>query len=294
MLAGVFIFSALSKLFPLEVFEYSLVYQGIANWTIAPLLARSLICLELFLGIALLFNQLLKQIILPATFVLLLFFTIYLGYVWFTQGNSGNCGCFGTILPLTPAESVLKNFILMLLTGFLYAASSLKPWKYKALLPLLFLSILTALVVLYPILDYSYIPKKITNEIAEITVLRGFSDHTESPLAEGKKLVGVFNMACSHCVEVAIKLSATKSRITLPKDYYILLGDSSEVADFYSITHSTAPYKLMTSAEFLKQFHSGWPRVYLLNNGHIRYDNNYHSFNGQDFETVVKQFMKEN
>lgn len=294
MLAGVFIFSALSKLFPLEVFEYSLVYQGIANWTIAPLLARSLICLELFLGIALLFNQLLKQIILPATFVLLLFFTIYLGYVWFTQGNSGNCGCFGTILPLTPAESVLKNLILMLLTGFLYTVSSLKPWKYKAFLPLLFLSVLTTLVVLYPILDYSYIPKKITNEIAEITVLRGFSDHTDSSLSEGKKLVGVFNMACSHCVEVAIKLSAAKSRIKLPKDYYILLGDSSEVADFYYITHSTAPYKLMTSAEFLKQFHSGWPRVYLLNNGHIRYDNNYHSFNGQDFEMVVKKFMKEN
>ncbi|HRH01330.1 MAG TPA: hypothetical protein PLN13_03215 [Bacteroidia bacterium] len=289
-----FIFSAISKLFPLEIFEYSLVYQGIANWTMAPLLARSLICLELFLGIALLFNQLLKQIILPSAFILLLIFNAYLGYVWFTQGNSGNCGCFGTILPLTPAESLLKNFFLMLLTVFLYITSSVKPWKYKVFLPLLFLVILTTLIVLYPILDYSYIPKKLTNEIAEVTVLKGFSDHTESPLAEGKKLVGVFNMACSHCVEVAIKLSATKARIKLPQDYYILLGDSSEVADFYSITHSSAPYKLMPSAEFLKQFHSGWPRVYLLNKGYIRYDNNYHSFNGQDFEKEVRKFMLEN
>lgn len=288
-----FIFSAISKLFPLEIFEYSLVYQGIANWTLAPILARCLICLELFLGLGLLFNQLLKQVILPATFVLLLFFNAYLGYVWFTQGNTGNCGCFGTLLPLTPFESILKNLVLLLITVFLYTTSSVKPWKYKAFLPLLFLAILTTLVLYYPILDYSYIPKKITNEIAEITVLKGFSDTTEAPLLEGKKLVGVFNMACSHCVEVAIKLSAAKSRIQLPKDYYILLGDSTEVAEFYSITHSSAPYKLMSSADFLKQFHSGWPRVYLLNKGRIRYDNNYHSFNGQDFEREVEKFLTE-
>ena len=262
-----FIFSAISKLFPLEIFEYSLVYQGIANWTLAPILARCLICLELFLGLGLLFNQLLKQVILLATFVLLLFFNAYLGYVWFTQGNSGNCGCFGTLLPLTPFESILKNLVLLLITVFLYTTSSVKPWKYKAFLPLLFLAILTTLVLYYPILDYSYIPKKITNEIAEITVLKGFSDTTEAPLLEGKKLVGVFNMACSHCVEVA---------------------------EFYSITHSSAPYKLMSSADFLKQFHSGWPRVYLLNKGRIRYDNNYHSFNGQDFERLVEKFLAEN
>ncbi len=292
LLSGVFIFSAISKLFPIEVFELNFVYQGISGWELAPYLSRALIILELFLGLALLFTNLLKQVILPATFGLVLIFTIYLVYTLAKEGNEGNCGCFGTVLPMTPLESILKNIVLLAMTVFIYLKSEKRAWKYKWLLPSLFALSSTSIVLLFPIYDYSYTSPTLTGEVADIASLTGFSNKQNVNLAEGKKLVAVFNMACSHCVEVALKISAANSRIKLPETYYILLGDSSEVKEFYKLTNSSAPYKLMRSADFIHQFKTGWPRVTLLNNGVVKYDNNYRTFNGKDFEQKVNSFLK--
>jgi uncharacterized membrane protein YphA (DoxX/SURF4 family) len=292
LLAAVFIFSAISKLFPIEVFELNFVYQGISGWEMAPYLSRSLIIFELFLGLSLLFTNLLKRFVLPATFVLLLLFTIYLLYSLIKDGNEGNCGCFGTILPMTPLESILKNLVLMLIVAFIYTKSEVTKWRYKWLLPCLFVISSSTIVLLYPIYDYSYTTKPLKGETADIASLSGFSNQQHGNLDQGKKLVAVFNMACSHCIEVALKLSAAKTRVPLPETYYILLGDSSEVKDFYTLTNSSAPYKLMRSADFIHQFKTGWPRVILLQEGIIKYDNNYRTFNGQDFEKIVNDFLK--
>ena len=91
LVGAVFIFSAISKLYPIEVFELNFVYQGIVGWDLAPYLSRGLIIVELFLGVSLLFNVLLKQLILPAIVGLLLFFTAYLFYSIVKDGNSGTC-----------------------------------------------------------------------------------------------------------------------------------------------------------------------------------------------------------
>jgi uncharacterized membrane protein YphA (DoxX/SURF4 family) len=291
LVALTFIFSAISKLFPIEVFELNFVYQGISNWDVAPYLARFLIILELFLGVSLLFTNLLKQLILPATLFLLVSFSFYLLFSIYKNGNEGNCGCFGTLLPMSPLQSLSKNFFLILITLFIYSKTESKPWKFKWLLPSLFILISTSIALLYPIYDYTYqtnIKPSVTADISDIT---GFSDTKIVNLKEGKKLVAVFNMACSHCVEVALKLAATKSRIHLPDTYFILLGDSTEVTSFYSLTNSVAPYKLMPSSEFIKRYKSGWPRVCLLDEGIIKYDNDYHSFNGKDFEREVINFI---
>ena len=294
LLGGVFIFSALSKLFPIEVFELNFVYQGIADWQLAPYLSRGLICIELFLGLCLLFNSLLKEVILPATLLLLLAFSIYLGYTLMKEGNSGNCGCFGTVLPMTPLESLIKNFVLIGLVLFLYTKTQKTGWKYKFLHPSLFVLSTAPIVLLFPIYDYSYAPKKLKGELVEIADITNFKGEANVNLKEGKKLVAVFNMACSHCIEVALKISAAKSRVELPPTYYLLMGDSSEVKEFYDLTNSSAPYVLMNAVEFIKKYRSGWPRVYLLENGIIRYDNDYQSFNGEDFEKTVRNFIRLN
>ncbi|MBL0048775.1 MAG: hypothetical protein IPP32_11845 [Bacteroidetes bacterium] len=291
LLGAVFIFSAISKLFPIEVFELNFVYQGISGWELAPYLSRGLIILELFLGLALLFNSLLKQFILPATFLLLLIFTVYLFYSIAKDGNSGNCGCFGTLLPMTPLESIIKNIALMLLTAFIFIKTEKKSWNLKWLLPSVFIVASTTIVLLFPIYDYSYETKPIGSEMADIAVIKGFKGDPKANLQEGKKLVAVFNMACSHCVEVALKINAARSRIKLPPTYFVLLGDSTEIKEFYDLTNSNAPYVLMQSQDFIKQFHSGWPRVFLIENGIIKFDNDHKTFNGAYFEEQVTQFL---
>ena len=44
-----------------------------------------------------------------------------MSYDILTNGNSGNCGCFGSLLPMSPLQALIKNIIAMGLIGLLYA-----------------------------------------------------------------------------------------------------------------------------------------------------------------------------
>ena len=135
IVSGFFILSAFSKLLPANsaifLFEKQIVDLGITNWFYAPLLARAIVAFELFLGMAILQNHFLKNIIVPATFVLLLVFCIHLTYTIFTKGNSGSCGCFGQLIPMTPLQAIIKNVLTMAV--LVYVFLKVKPTGKKLL-----------------------------------------------------------------------------------------------------------------------------------------------------------------
>jgi hypothetical protein len=120
LVAILFIFSAYTKLIPIEAFEKQLVDQGITNWCFAPILARCIIAVEFFLGIAFLQNHYFKKFILPATALMLVAFCIHLSYQIITQGNSGNCGCMGQVIPMTPLQALIKNIITLGMLTYIY------------------------------------------------------------------------------------------------------------------------------------------------------------------------------
>ena len=112
IIGGMFVFSGLVKLFPIEPFELKFVELGVTNWTYAPFFARLVIAGELFLGFMLLLN--IKPRFTAATSLsVLVFFTLYLVYDFLKNGNDGNCGCFGTIIVMTPLESIVKNLLMI-------------------------------------------------------------------------------------------------------------------------------------------------------------------------------------
>ena len=115
ILGALFILSAISKLFPIEAFDLTLVNQGIANWNFAPYLSRFIISVELFLGISFFINTFVKKIADPYSFLLLVVFCIHLIFM-IAVGNGGNdCGCFGELIPMSSVSALIKNLILMLL-----------------------------------------------------------------------------------------------------------------------------------------------------------------------------------
>lgn len=119
-LGVMFIFSGISKLFPIEAFETVTVQQGIMNWELVPWFSRAMISFELFLGLLFLFNIKLRKFTLPASFLLLLTFTVYLAILEFSGKGGDNCGCFGELVPMTALQSILKNLIFMGAVGYLY------------------------------------------------------------------------------------------------------------------------------------------------------------------------------
>jgi len=120
LVAFLFVFSAITKLLPVESFEKQLVDLGITNWCFAPLLARGIIGAELFLGFAFLQNHYFRKFILPATILMLVVFCVHLSYQMYTTGNSSNCGCMGQVIPMTPLQALIKNTITLIILGFLY------------------------------------------------------------------------------------------------------------------------------------------------------------------------------
>lgn len=117
VVALLFIVSAIAKLYPspyfaISTFEVKQLYTLGFSDSLAPYFSRILIGIEFALGFLMLSNHFLKRITIPATVGLLSVFIIHLSYVTFLSGgNSGNCGCFGELIPMTPIEAIIKNII---------------------------------------------------------------------------------------------------------------------------------------------------------------------------------------
>lgn len=117
IISALFIVSAVAKMYPspyfaISTFEVKQLYPLGFSETIAPWFSRILIGIELALGFLILQNNYLKKIVIPATIALLAVFVAHLSYETFINGgNSGNCGCFGELIPMTPIEAIIKNVI---------------------------------------------------------------------------------------------------------------------------------------------------------------------------------------
>ena len=129
VVALLFIVSAIAKLYPspyfaISTFEVKQLYTLGFSESLAPYFSRILIGIEFALGFLLLNNHYLKRITIPATIGLLSVFIIHLSYVTFLSGgNSGNCGCFGELIPMTPIEAIIKNIIAVGLLIWLWKIS---------------------------------------------------------------------------------------------------------------------------------------------------------------------------
>ncbi|WP_298154071.1 MauE/DoxX family redox-associated membrane protein [Flavobacterium sp.] len=131
IIAFLFILSAVAKLskghlldspyFAISTFEVKQLYPMGFSEGFAPYFSRILIGIELALGFLILQNNFLKRFIIPVTTLMLLVFVGHLTYVTFLSGgNSGNCGCFGELLPMTPIQAIIKNIVAIGMLGWLF------------------------------------------------------------------------------------------------------------------------------------------------------------------------------
>lgn len=126
IIAILFLFSAVAKLYPsmltaLGTFEAKqLMPMGFSeNW--APYFSRFLIGAEFAIGAAILQPHFLKRFVVPVAVLLLVVFCGQLTYDIYMNGpNAGNCGCFGTLMPMTPLEALIKNIIAIGLLAYLF------------------------------------------------------------------------------------------------------------------------------------------------------------------------------
>jgi hypothetical protein len=223
----VFILSGLAKLFPIEPFEIIFVDLGVSNWLLAPFIARFVIAFEIFLGLSIVFNNWIKNIIYYVALYSLGIFTVYLIYLLITKGNNVDCGCFGSFLALTPIESIIKNVVLIIMLLLIkrdYHPSGILKW-----LPIFFLIIA---------FTSTFLLNRVGLQNAQGIELNEIVDYSELPpiyktgekidFTQGDKIIAFLSVSCSHCESAAHKLTYLKEQHQID-NLYIVIGSKEEV-----------------------------------------------------------------
>ncbi len=289
----VFIISGISKLFPIEPFEYQFVDIGVASWNTAPYMARFFIGIELFLGTMLLLNIALRRFTLKFTVILLTLFTFYLLFKIVTEGNTGNCGCFGEAIQMSPLQGILKNLLLLLSSFVLYTLAEYEYWNsfWRKLLATILLAGSMAIgFFVFPIdlvytstLDKNHINYKVP---LELMYTEKQKEKPKIELRKGKHIIAFLSLTCSHCRIAAKKIHVMqKKNLSIPF-YLAINGDQEMVKDFFDDTHTqNIPHNLFLGPnEWTRVAGISLPIIMYINNGIVVKKCNGTDLNQRDIE----------
>ncbi|MCX7875311.1 MAG: hypothetical protein N2321_03970 [Melioribacteraceae bacterium] len=263
ILGFTFVLSAYTKFISPGIIEIILVEHKIANSReLAAVFVNILISLELGLGLLLLQKNFLKKLVLPASFFFLSVFSIYLIYTGFIIGDQQNCGCFGTMIEMSPIESLIKNLILILIVIIIFVRNE-NDNKNKV-------QFATTIIISFLIV-FSFLPIK-KNYDEKFSKYTNFEKYGRVDLSEGKKLIAVMNTECEHCQHTAYELGKMKKQFKwFPKILGLYFSEGQVSVDsFETITKFEIPYKLISASEFFNLVGQSPPRIYFLENGKVK------------------------
>lgn len=266
-----FIISGISKIFPIEPFEFIFVEKGIFSWVIASFAARIIIAIEISLGLLLIFNQYVRFTTV-SILILLSVFSIFILYDLLILGNNSDCGCMGTWLKFTNTQSLLKNFLLLFSTIIVYKFSSISWSKWW----------ITALIILAPVVtifiintvtfshEFVYNPdEKVEIEFEKFSNITNENDTIN--FKKGNRLIAFFSSQCPHCKIAAQKIELMNKKMKLPPITFVFLGRDSTITKFREETKSTLPYIRTEDIDlFFNQTNSVVPCIYYLENGIVK------------------------
>lgn len=259
-IAATYLFSAYTKAIAPGFFEVLLEQQGIVpNRIYAAWLTRGIIAIELWLALGLILSFY-TRILLRLSFGILLAFSAHLCYLIFI-GETGNCGCFGEMIKVSPLESLAKNAFLLLVNGFLLRykyKGNKKPWWTWALFPTLF----AAAVFVWPTQ---------TDPDGVIAKFPAFEKTTEIDFYKGEYLVAVLNLSCEHCQESAQDLAELQREgVEIPQVIALFYEEGETTVEQFNLkTNSDFYYEMIDVNTFFDLIGNAPPRVYWTRKGEV-------------------------
>ena len=294
LVGGFFIFSAIVKLFPIELFEYHLVATTFIGWKVASVLARLIIGIEFLLGITLFISYRNKQMVL-CSIALLVVFSIYLVTVLIGGNPNADCGCMGSFLTLSPIQSLIKNSILI---GLL-SLSLMNPLEYKLkwpILELLFTFIILSFVFVVNPLALKSETKQVKNRSINYELDRLYSNLEEQgtpiqkiDLKQHQWVLACLDPTCSHCAIAAKKLKVLKSEN--PKlPIFILVLSEGKLSNKFVLENgiATLPYAIVEAPNFFSIAEYNLPAIYFINSARIERSESYFTLQ----QTEIEQWLK--
>ena len=261
-IASIFLFSAISKLVSLDYFEHIILnYQIIKGDLQIMLFTRVLISLELFLGVSFLQTSYLKKLIVPFSLLMIVLFSLHLMVQLIVNGNTANCGCFGSVIEITSLEALIKNTGLIIIHFYLYF-NLLHKIKNKMLIVFIILAVCIGFV-------FAFYPIKTKERpiIFNYTEFQG----KEADLSHGEKILAVFSAGCDDCQKTLSELKELDQNYDLPEIYLLIYNETAgSVEDGFLLSEIRYPYHEITAQEFFSLIGAFPPRIYWLKNGQLR------------------------
>ncbi|MFM7594832.1 MAG: TlpA family protein disulfide reductase [Flavobacteriales bacterium] len=275
-----FFLSAFSKIYPnpdvaIHLFEKEQLMSLHIPLCLSTWFSRLLIALEFTIALGFLIPFYFKRITLPLSSILLLLFSLFLAIEVFVLGKwTGNCGCFGQLIPMTPPISLVKNVVALIILAFvIWKRSELEETKE---FPLVYY--ITAYAFIFLVI-YLISPKtcicesnnssmnKSTEMSAEVKLLKD-----KFPgIQEGKAILCFYSPTCPHCMETAKALQQLKKRTGVDKHFVVFMVEGAttekKIQKFLSLTKLSATYTSMEFIDFPKD--TGPPGILIVNNGKV-------------------------
>lgn len=295
LISALFLVSAYAKIYPdpsfyfsITKFEFSQLYPMGFSPELAVYLSRGLIGIEFALGFLLLFPFNLKKIVIPVTIIMLAVFSVHLSIEILSGNNGGNCGCFGSLIPMTPLQALIKNLISIgLLSLLLFKFSD----GIRINNNFLAVSNITTICILFLFMLIP-IQKKITaiapmeTEIIEpvseevvdtnsidtnrvlVVDVKPVDMKVEEPkgpakkasgytkyfpkIDEGKKILCFFAPTCEHCMQTAKELvELKKTDSTFPEVQIVFMDEApEEISAFFRFAGAEYKYMVMDIVAF--------------------------------------------
>ncbi|MCU0430504.1 MAG: hypothetical protein MUF42_11085 [Cytophagaceae bacterium] len=269
-----FFFSFATKIYYLEPVEISLVETRLFSWPIASLLSRIVVGLELLISVTFLFN-IVRKFTFYTSVCMMVIFSIFLLFKLLMHGNTGDCGCFGDFIELSPAFSLAKNIpiIALILAWHFY---SKEEWE-------IFPGIITGILLISCLglpfyMNSPYLEERENTALhqtdypLDVTTLgpMRFSDSTLPNLQQGEYILAFLSLRCDHCIQAARKLRLFQEEYALPPIYAVYIGSQELVDAFQKESHSKFPHHVYTSKKLLQVTGPEFPLIMYVQNGIVK------------------------
>lgn len=214
LLAAVFIVSAVAKLFAIDDFELYIFSYGFFSLNVSYLVARLCIAAEFLVGLFLALGWWARWVQL-LTLVVLILFSLFLCYAALV-GRTDSCQCFGRMADLSPAQSLLKNAVLI---GITLVYAKLSRYSRRSSVSRIILAVVFVVSAVVAVFCIS-VPDNWMFGPEEGRFNRGLLEESMSPegalaehhLAEGRQLVAFVTPGCPYCRMTREKLASIASR----------------------------------------------------------------------------------
>ena len=264
-----FIVSGAAKLFPIEPFEYIFIELGVSNWLLVPFIARFVIAFELFIGASILFDIWLKNKVYYLAQGSLIFFTSYLVYLFITKGNDVDCGCFGSLIQLTPIESIIKNIVLIVM--LLFIPRQYHMFRIKIAVGVIVLFSLGLPVILNPIGIHNIQGIEVEKEVDFSGLPPLYKTNQKVDFAKGKKMVAFFSWTCPHCINASRKFVSLDKKQKINNLYYVIASKKEKgLLEFIEKTKPDFPIIWMDNDDFFKYSGGRLPAIVYIEDGVIK------------------------